>query len=193
MKTRLLVRRFSLLFLTLYVCVLLCACDSSWIGQANNIIAVLLPAIASLLAIVGSFVGIPPAAMVAVQAWGKAASEALTDIVKPALDAYNAADADGKAGLLVKIKAALDSIVTNLQEALSLVRIEDPAKQAKVAGIFGLVETMFVALANLLPVLQGKVTDPHLMHEAIHAVPPPKVFKAEFNHLAASFGKEYKI
>ncbi len=193
MKLKCFAARFSLLFVLFYLMLLLCGCDSSWVGQANNIISVLLPAVASLLAIVGSFVGIPPEALTAIQAWGAAAQDALTNIVKPAIDAYNAADADGKAALLVKIKAALDSIVTNLTQALTLVHVDDPSKQAKVAGIFALVQAMFVSLLNLIPVLEGKVTDQEKMHAAIHAVKPAKVFKSEFNTLAAGFGKQYEI
>lgn len=191
-------QRFALLCAILNVILLASACDSTWIGQANNIIAVLLPAITSAVLLIGGFMGLPSNLVAAIQQWGATASDALTNIVQPALDAYNnATSADAKAVLLSKIKAALDSIVSNLQTVFADVHLNDPSKQAKISGIIGLIESMLISLINFIPVItaqvKGEPIDPQEAHARMHAVKPAKVFKKEFNNLVVEFGDQYKI
>lgn len=188
------IQRFLLLYAIFNLVILFTGCATAWIGQADNIIAALIPAINAALAILAAFgIGVSPAALAAIQAWGTQAQDALNNVVKPALDAYNSASAAVQATLLNNIKAALDSIITNLNTAMADVHVTNPATQAKITAIFAVVEAFLVSLANLLPVLQGKVTDLHEAHDLVHAVIPVKEFKSEFNALAGSFGKQYEI
>jgi hypothetical protein len=188
------IQRYLLIWAIFNLVILFTGCATTWIGQADNIIAALIPAINAALAILAAFgIGVSPAALAAVEAWGTQAQDALNNVVKPALDAYNNAAADVKATLLNNIKAALDSIIANMQTALADVHVTNPATQAKITAIFAVVEAFMVSLANLLPVLQGKVTDPHEAHALVRAVMPAKEFKAEFNALAGEFGPQYKI
>jgi hypothetical protein len=186
--------RCLLLFALFNLMLLFTGCTDAWVSSANGIISALIPAINAALAILAAFgVGVSPTALAAIQAWGTDAQDTLTNVVKPAIDAYNTAAASVQATLLTQIDAALNSIVSNLNTALAAVHVTDPASQAKITAIFAVIQAFMVSLINLIPVLQGTVKDAARVHELIHAVKPEKEFRKEFNALAGQYGKEYTI
>lgn len=190
-------KQFAIRFLAFFVLfqsLLFMTGCGGWTTEATSIIALLGPAISAALAILAAFgIGVSPTVLAAIQAWGVAAQDALTNVVQPAINAYNAAAADAKAALLSEIQAALNSIVTNLASVLADVHITDPKTQAKVAAVFALIQTFLQSLIDLIPVLQGKVTDTAEAQKLVAAVMPPKTFKKQFNVLADGFGKQYEI
>lgn len=191
--------RFLLLYALFNLILLFTGCSSGWTTQASSIIAMLGPAIQAALAILTAFgIGISPKALAAVQTWSAQAIDALNNVVKPAIDAYNNAATTAKAVLLVKIKAALTSIVTNLQAALVDVHVTDPNTQARITAVFDVILAFLTSLINLVPVLEaedagGPAIDPEEAHTLVRAVKPAKEFKKEFNAVAGSFGKQYEI
>ena len=189
--------RCLLLFALFNLTLLLTGCADTWVSSANGIIAALIPAINAALAILAAFgLGVSPAALDAVQTWGAAAQDTLTNVIKPAIDAYNSASVSTKASLLASIQSALNSIVSNLNAVLADVHVTNPQTAAKVTAIFAVIQTFMVSLVNLIPVLQTEAAGkplPANAHELFRAVKPAKEFKAEFNALAEGFGKEYTI
>lgn len=187
--------RFLLLYALFNLALLSTGCSAAWTTQASSIITLLVPAIQAAISILIAFgVGVAPEAMAAIQTWGTQAVDALTNVVKPAIDAYNNAADGAKAALLTQIKAALTSIVSNLQSALADVHVTDPKTQAKVTAIFNVILAFLTSLINLVPVLEahagGPSIDPEEAHVLIRAVKPSKVFKAEFNAAVEAFGDE---
>lgn len=185
-------QRFLLLYAIFNLCLLCCACGD-WTSQASSIIGLLVPAIQSALAILVAFgVGISPTALEAVQKWAADAQDALLNVIKPALAAYDAVAGAAKAQILTQIEAALNSIVSNLATALADVQVTDPATQSKITLIFGLISSWLQALINLIPAIQGTV--PHeKARELFGAVKTTDEFKAEFNLAVEGFGNQYEL
>ena len=93
--------RCLLLFALFNLALLLTGCTDTWVSSANGIISALIPAINAALAILTAFgIGVSPEALAAIQAWGTSAQNTLTNVVKPAIDAYNTAAAATQATLL---------------------------------------------------------------------------------------------
>ncbi len=186
-------QRFCLLWAIFNLLIMATACGN-WTTQASAIIGMLVPAINAALAILAAFgLGVPPSVLTAVQQWGATAQTTLTNVVQPLIDAYNNAADGAKTQLLDQIKSALDSLTANLQQVFAAVHITNPNTQAKVAAIFALIEAQLVALINLVPVLQGKVTDHAQAKKAVNAVKTAEHFKEDFNQVAESFGAQYTI
>jgi hypothetical protein len=185
--------RFFLLY-ALFSLLLFATGCGNWTTEASAIIALLGPAITSALAILASFgIGVSPTVLAAIQAWGASAQDALTNVIEPAIQAYNDAASDAKASLLSEIQAALNSIISNLTSLLADIHITDPGTQSKVLAIFTLISGFLTSLVNLIPVLQGKVTDTEKAKALVAAVVPPKTFKKEFNDAVSSFGNQFEL
>ena len=186
--------RCLLLFALFNLTLLLTGCTDTWVSSANGIISALIPAINAALAILAAFgIGVSPEALAAIQAWGTSAQNTLTNVVKPAIDAYNTAAAATQATLLTEIDAALNSIVSGLSTTLAAIHVTDPASQAKITAIFAVIQAFMVSLINLIPVLKNEVKDPVKAHELVRAVKPAKEFKSEFNALTKEYGAQYQI
>jgi hypothetical protein len=186
--------RCLLLFALFNITLLLTGCTDTWVSSANGIISALIPAINAALAILAAFgIGVSPEALAAIQAWGTSAQNTLTNVVKPAIDAYNTAAAATQATLLTEIDAALNSIVSSLNTALAAIHVTDPASQAKIMAIFAVVQAFMVSLINLIPVLKNEVKDPVKAHELVRSVKSEKEFRHEFNSLTKEYGAQYQI
>ncbi len=63
--------RFLLLYALLNLCLLLCACSTSWVTEAEGIIAALTPAVQGILVLLASLgAAIAPAVISSIQSWG---------------------------------------------------------------------------------------------------------------------------
>jgi len=177
MNTR---RRIGLSIFIVGTILMLTGCTTSWVGEATNIIRMLVPAITQVLGLVVAFgvKGVSPPVIQQVQNIANEATNDLQNIVLPLIESYNSAPDTGKAEYLTKIDAAVKTVMANFSKILPALHIEDPATQAKVEAVIGAVEGELQDLIALVPVLQGT--------KALHDVTLPlngKQFKKHFNAL----------
>lgn len=198
MSTQQKIRKYLVKFLACYTVFLFvmftAGCNTAWTTEAVSIINMLDPAIIALLAILTSFgVGITPSALAAIQKWSTEATTALSTVIKPLIEQYNTAESAAKPGILAEIQTAIDVLTNNLAAVLTTVHITDPATAARVMAVVDAVSAELQALANLIPVLQGKITDHHEAKMRVVAVASPREFRAHFNAAAGLFGSNYQI
>lgn len=177
---------FNLLFLTV-------ACTANWISEAVGIVQVIEACIPSLLAILAAFgVSLAPGVLNTIQQWG---AEAQTDLLelKSLIEQYKAAEATAQPGILAEIQALVGVINTNMQAILPMLHVDNAALQAKIEAIFNLVATKLVALANLIPVIEGKVADHDEIKKLLNKLQSAKAFKKSYNGEAAEFGPQYIV
>src|SRR5450755_4319407 len=172
----------------IWITMLLTACTTSWVTEAQNIITLLGPAITSALAILAAFgVGLSPAVATAVGAWSKDAITGLGQ-VKTMIDQYNAAAATAKPGILTEIQGVLTVIANNLTAILPTIKVTDASTQAKILAVIEAVASEMAALITLVPAVQvaeksgGKMSIMELMKafEGAH-LKLSHEFKADFN------------
>jgi hypothetical protein len=131
-------------------------CSSNWITEAEQIVAVLLPAAANLMTLVTMLQGKTVSAgdLATIQNAGKEA-EADLQLIQSLIAAYDKADAAAKPGILNQIQSAIGAVQGNLQGLLMGMHIKDAATQAKVQAVVGLILSEVQSLAAVLPVVQG--------------------------------------
>jgi hypothetical protein len=186
--------RFLLLFALLNLLLFACACSTAWTTEAVNIINVLTPAIESALAILAAFgAGISPGAISAIDAWGQQATNDLKNVIAPLIQQYNAAVASAQPGILQEIEAGVTVILNNLSTVLPTLHVTDPATDAKIQAVITAIEAELTSLMNLIPVVQGKVTDHDQVKALLNKLKSAKAFKSDYNAKAGVFGKQFEI
>jgi hypothetical protein len=130
------------------------ACSTAWIGQAEEIVAALIPAAGNILALVGALEGktVSAADLQAIQNVGTQAGADL-QLIQSLITAYEKADASAQPGILNQIQSAIASAQGNLQGLLAAVHIKDAATQAKITAVVGLVLSEIQSLAAVVPML----------------------------------------
>jgi hypothetical protein len=135
---------------------ILSGCSSNWISEAEQIVAVLLPAAANLVTLVAAMQGKTVSAgdLATIQNAGKEAGADL-QLIQSLIAAYDKADAAARPGILNQIQSAIGAVQGNLQGLLMGMHIKDAATQAKVTAVVGLLLSEVQSLAAVLPVVQG--------------------------------------
>ncbi|MFZ0538798.1 MAG: hypothetical protein WAM47_18170, partial [Candidatus Sulfotelmatobacter sp.] len=111
--------RFLLLYALLNLCLLLCACSTSWVTEAEGIIAALTPAVQGILVLLASLgAAIAPAVISSIQSWGEQAQNDLQNVVLPLIQQYNTAETTAQPGILTEISTAMATIVNGLTSIL---------------------------------------------------------------------------
>jgi len=180
--------RILLLWTLTWVIMLLAGCTTSWVTEATNIIALLGPAVSSILAILAAFgVGLSPAVATQFQKWS-ADAEAGLQQVATLINQYNTAEAGAQPGILTEIQTLLGVINSNLTTILPTLQVTDPSTQAKIEAIVEAFQSELAALIALVPALQGTVTDHDEVKKLMANLKSAKNFKATFNDCVAAFG-----
>ncbi len=132
------------------------ACSTDWIGQAEQIVAVLIPAASNVVALVAVVAGkdVSAADLQIIQNAGTQAGADL-QLIQSLINAYQSADAAAKPGILSQIQTAIGAVQGNLKGLLTAVHIKDAATQAKVTAIVGLVLSEVQSLAAIVPLVSG--------------------------------------
>jgi len=140
----------------LCVSLALVGCSTDWIGQAEEIVAALIPAAGNLITLVAALQGKTVSAndLQIVQSAGAQATADL-QLIQSLIAAYEKADAGAKAGILSQIQTAIQGVQTNLQGLLTALHIKDAATQAKITAVIGIVLSEVQSLAAILPMVQG--------------------------------------
>ena len=157
--------RICFLFTGLWCLLFLAACNIQWVTEAEQIIAVITPAISAALGLLAALgARISPNDLQLITNWSTEATNDLENIVKPLLDQYNQADAASKPGILAKIQAALSTIQSNFSQILPALHITDPATQSKVTAVLTAIIAEINSLVSVIPVLQGKANISQFEH-----------------------------
>ena len=171
------------------VALLLCAvmmwtgCSTAWVGQAEEIVAALIPAVANIIALVAALEGkgVSAADMQIVQNAGTQAGADL-ELVQSLITAYQKADEASKPGILEKIQNAINAVQANLQGLLPALHIKDAATQAKITAVVGIVLAEVQSLAAILPLVKANAEAPTLAakNAAKMGHPKPPLSASEF-------------
>jgi len=143
------------------VTVLLCGmliltgCSTSWVGEAEQIVAVLIPATANLMALVATLQGgSSPADLQRVQSVG---AQAVADLqlMQSLIKEYQNADAAAQPGLLSQIQASITSTQTNLNGLLPALHIKDTTTEGKITAVVGILLSEVQSVAAIMPMVNA--------------------------------------
>ena len=131
-------------------------CSTSWITEAEQIVAVLVPAAANLVTLVAALQGKTVSAgdLATIQNVGSQAGADL-QLINALIVAYDKADAAAKPGILNQIQSAIGAVQGNLQGLLMGLHIKDAATQTKITAVVGILLSEVQSLATVLPIVKG--------------------------------------
>ena len=140
----------------LMVSLILAGCSTDWIGEAEQIVAALIPAASNIVALVAALQGksVSAADLATIQNAGAQAGADL-QLIESLITAYQKADDAAKPGILNQIQSAVGAVEGNLQGLMPALHIKDAAAQAKVTAVVGLVLAEVESLAAVVPLVQG--------------------------------------
>jgi len=132
-------------------------CSTNWIGQAEEIVAALIPAAANIVALVAALQGKSVSAgdLEMIQSAGAQAGADL-QVIQSLIAAYEKADAASKPGILNQVQSAINSVQQSLQGLLAGLHIKDAAAQAKVSAVVGILLSEVQSLAAVVPLVGGE-------------------------------------
>ena len=123
----------------------LAGCSTNWIGEAEEVVA----------ALQGKTVS--AADLQTIQNAGTQAGADL-QLIQSLITAYQTADATAKPGILNQIQTAIGAVQASLQGLLPALHIQDPATQAKITAVVGIVLSEVQSLAAIVPLVQNQGT-----------------------------------
>jgi hypothetical protein len=156
----------SLPALLLCAMLILSACSTAWIGEAEQIVAVLVPAATNIVALAAALQGnsVSPADFQMIQNAGSQAGADL-QLIQSLITAYQKADASAQPGVLNQIQVAVSTAQSTLNALLPALHIKDAATQAKISAVVGIVISEVDSLAAILPIVSSS-TSPRMMFAA---------------------------
>jgi len=163
-----------LLATTLCFILIFTACSTAWIGEAEQIVAALIPAATNLVALITELQGSLSTADV--QTMQSAGTQATADLqlMQSLITQYQKADATAQPGILNQIQAALSAVQSNLSSLLPALHIKDAATQAKVTALVGILISEVESVAAIVPAV-NPAASPAMMQMAArqsHKRPP---------------------
>jgi hypothetical protein len=140
----------SLLVLTL--CLSWSACSTAWIGEAEQIVAALIPGIANVLTLVATLQGKNVSAE-DVQTVQSASTQAEGDLrlLQSLVAQYQKSDGAEQQSLLVQIQDEVNAIQRNLNGLLPALHIKDAATAAKITAVVGVLVSETQLIIAILP------------------------------------------
>ncbi len=147
----------TLVMCSMLMCAMLIwtACSTAWIGEAERIVGTLIPATANLVALAAALDGsnVSAADLQAIQNAGAQAGADL-QLMQSLIAEYQKADAATQPGLLNQIQAALSAVESTLSGLLPALHIKDPATQAKITAVVGILLSEAESMAAIVPLLE---------------------------------------
>jgi hypothetical protein len=143
--------------LVLAVTITVAGCTTAWIGEAEEIVAALIPAAANIVTLVATLQGktVSAADLQTIQNAGTQA-EADLQLIQSLIAAYQKADEATQPGILNEIESAIGAVQTNLQGLLPALHIQDVATQAKITAVIGIVLSEVQSLAAIVPLVKNQ-------------------------------------
>jgi hypothetical protein len=150
--------RFAKAFLTLILCATLVfnACSTAWIGEAEQIVAALVPAAANIVALVAALQGksVSASDLETIQNAGAQAGADL-QLLQSLIATYQKADATEQPGILNQIQAAINAAQVTMGGLLPALHIKDAATEAKITAVVGIVLSEIQSLAAIVPMVDA--------------------------------------
>jgi hypothetical protein len=150
--------RFRRVALAAVLCLtfILSGCSTDWVGQAEQIVAVMIPAATNVVALVAAVGGkdVSASDLEAIQRAGAQAGSDL-QLIQSLILAYQKADEAAKPGILNQIQSGINTVQGNLQGLMAALHIKDAATQAKVSAVVGIVLSEVQSLAAIVPIVKG--------------------------------------
>jgi hypothetical protein len=129
-------------------------CSTSWIGEAEQIVGVLVPAAVNVMTLIATLQGIVPGAdLQTAQSVGSRVNSDL-QLLQSLIIQYQKATPSSRPGLLSQIQAALNSVEAELNALLPALHITDAATQAKLEALVGIVLSEVQSMAAIVPVVK---------------------------------------
>lgn len=146
--------RKALIATVLAATLMLSACSTAWIGEAEQIVEALIPAVANLVTLVATLQGksVTAADLQTIQNAGTQAGADL-QLMQSLINQYQKADAAAQPGLLNQIRAAMNAVQTTLNGLLPALHIQDVATQAKITAVVGLLISEVESMAAIVPLV----------------------------------------
>lgn len=135
---------------------LLMACSTNWVEEAEQIVAAMIPAAANLVTLVATLEGKTVTAedLAMIQSAGTQAGADL-QLISSLIAAYQKADDAAKPAILNQVESAIHAVQSNLSGLLGALHIKDAATQAKITAVVGILLSEVQSLAAVLPIVQG--------------------------------------
>ncbi|HWY20897.1 MAG TPA: hypothetical protein VNX26_06715 [Candidatus Acidoferrum sp.] len=135
------------------------ACSTAWIGEAEQIVAALIPATANLVVLVATLQGknVSVADLEMIQSAGAKAGADL-QLMQSLITQYQKADTAAQPGLLNQIQAAMSAMQSTLNGLLPALHIKDAATQAKITAVVGLLLSEVESVAAIVPLVNANAS-----------------------------------
>ena len=146
---------------------MLTACSTAWIGEAEQIVEALIPAVANLVTLVATLQGkdVTAGDLQTIQSAGAQAGADL-QLMQSLIGQYEKADATAQPGLLNQIQAAMNAVQATLNGLLPALHIQDVATQAKITAVVGLLISEVESMAAIVPLVNPSAS-PAMMTMAL--------------------------
>jgi len=143
----------------LCVTMMLSGCSTSWIREAEQIVAASIPATANLITLVATLSGGAVSAndLHTIQRAGTQAGADL-QLMQSLIAQYQKADAAAQPGLLNQVQVALGDLQSNLGGLMPALHIKDAATQAKIAAVVGVLISEAQSVAAIVPLVQANAS-----------------------------------
>jgi hypothetical protein len=148
-----------LMAVVLWGTLVLTACSTAWIGEAEQIVDALIPGMANLLTLVATLQGksVSAADLQTIQNAGAQAGADL-QLMQSLITQYQKADASAQPGLLNQIQVAMSSVQSNLNGLLPALHITDAATQAKITAVIGILLSEVESMAAIVPLVNASAS-----------------------------------
>jgi hypothetical protein len=156
-------------------------CSTAWIGEAEQIVAALIPAAANILTLVTALHGQSVSAedLKTIQSTGAQVGSDL-QLIGSLLTAYQRADAASQPVLLNQIQTATSAVQSSLGSLLPALHIQDETTQAKVSAVIGLVLSEVESLSAIVPLVNPSASPAMMAMAAKQAKKQPPLTANEF-------------
>jgi hypothetical protein len=156
-------------------------CSTTWIGQAEQIVAALIPAAANIVALVAALEGksISAADMQVIRNAGSQAGADL-QLIESLIAAYQKADEAGKPAILNQIQNAISAVQANLEGLLPALHIKDAATQTKITAVVGILLSEVESLAAIVPLVNPNASPKMMATATAQAKKRPPLSAREF-------------
>ncbi len=157
------------------------ACTTAWIGEAEQIVAVLIPATVNLVTLAATLQGsnVSAADFQTIQSAGAQAGADL-QLMQSLIAQYQNAEAAAKPGLLNQIQAALRAVQLTLNGLLPALHIKDAASQAKITAVVGILISEAESVAAIVPLVSGSASPEMAAMAARQVKRQPPLSASEF-------------
>jgi hypothetical protein len=156
-------------------------CSTAWIGEAEQIVAALIPATANLVTLVATLQGrnVTAADLQAIQSAGAQAGADL-QLMQSLIAQYQKADAAARPGLLNQIQAAMSTVQSTLNGLLPALHIKDAATQAKITAVVGILLSEVESVAAIVPLVNASASPGMMTLAARQVKKQPPLTAGEF-------------